>query len=100
LNLLVHDEIQHSPSKAIYEISCSFSVHLAAWRELVLSSLWVPLVVGWIKGNSDVAVKGSFKIAVAVISNKSESIIRAATQKLHSSNAMQGEALAALLASR
>jgi hypothetical protein len=53
-----------------------------------------------IKGNFDVAIRGSLAVAAAVISDDSGNIISAATMKLYSLDALQGEALAALLTTR
>jgi hypothetical protein len=52
------------------------------------------------KANFDVAVRDSFSVAAGVICDSSGSIIFAATLKLPSTDALLGEASAALLASR
>jgi hypothetical protein len=51
-----------------------------------------------IKGNFDVAMRGSLAIAAIVISDDNGSIFAATTLKLSSADALQGEAHAALLA--
>ena len=56
--------------------------------------------VGWIKGNFDVSVKGSFVVSAAVLSDEWGAIVGAAMMKLHCLDAFQGEALAALLTTR
>ena len=60
----------------------------------------MPSAAGWVKGNFDVAVNDYYSVAAAVISNDRGDIVGAATQKLHCTDALQGEALATLLASR
>jgi hypothetical protein len=70
--------------------------HLSAWLEAGLPSFWLPPRAGSLKGNFDVAVKDSFAVAAGVMSDDSGRIILAATMKLHSLDALQGEALAAL----
>jgi hypothetical protein len=60
----------------------------------------MPPIIGWIKGNFDVAVRGSFAVAVAVLSDENGTIFAAATQKLVSTDVLQGEAHAALLVVR
>jgi hypothetical protein len=44
-----------------------------------------------------VAVRGSFVVAAAVISDAMGNVILAATQELHGTDSLQGEALVALL---
>jgi hypothetical protein len=61
--------------------------------------LWLPPTACWVKGNFDVAEKDSYDVAAAVISNDRGDIVGAATQKLQCTDALQGEAFAALLAS-
>jgi hypothetical protein len=92
--------VQPSPSKVFYELSCTFNKHLKAWRDAALPSLWIALTAGWIKGNFDVAVRDSFAVAAAVLSDENGAIVAAATQRLHCTEALQGEALPALLTSR
>ena len=99
-NLSIHEGVQPSPIKAIHQISCSFNFHLEAWNDIALPALWLLPTADWVKGNFDVAVKGSFVVAAAIISDERGDIVGAATQKLHCTDALQGEALAALLASR
>jgi hypothetical protein len=92
-NILIHDGVQPSPSKVFYELSCTFNKHLKAWRDAALPSLWIALTAGWIKGNFDV-------VAAAVLSDEKGAIVGAAPQRLYCSDALQGEALAALLTAR
>jgi hypothetical protein len=99
-NSLIHDGVQPSPSKVFYELSCTFNFHLKAWKDLALPSLWAAPVAGWFKGNFDVAVRGSFAVAAAVLSDDKGDIVAAATQRLNCIEALHGEALAALLTSR
>jgi hypothetical protein len=99
-NLLIHEGKQPSPSAAIFQISNTFNHHINAWRDLALPTIWTPPVAGWIKGNFDVAVRGSFAVAAAVLSDDSGTIIAATTQKLVSTDVLQGEAHAALLVVR
>jgi hypothetical protein len=47
-----------------------------------------------------VAVRDSFAVVVAVVSDSSDSVILATTLKLVGSDVLQGEAIATLLASR
>jgi hypothetical protein len=56
--------------------------------------------LGCVKGNFDVAVRDSFAVVAAVISDSSSNIIMAATQKLLLTDPLIGEASAALLASQ
>ena len=58
------------------------------------------LAAGWIKGNFDVAVRGSYLVAAAVLSDDKGAIAGAATQRLNCTDTLQGEAIAALLTSR
>jgi hypothetical protein len=98
MNLLIHKGVQPSPIKAIHQISCSYKFHLEAWNVIALPALWLPPAVGWVKVNFEVAVKGSFAVAATVISDERGDIVGAATQKLHCTDALQGETHAALLA--
>jgi hypothetical protein len=99
-NKLVHDDHQLVPAKLIIQRSSILGIHLEAWNASSIPSLWTPLGVDGIKGNFDVAVRDSFAIAVAVISDSSSNIIMVATQRLHSTDILVDEASAALLASR
>jgi hypothetical protein len=99
-NLLIHEGVLPSPIKIIHQVSCSFKFHLEAWNSKVLPALWLPPAKGWVKLNFDVAVKGSFSVAATVVSDEKGDVLNAATQKLHGSDALQGEAHAALLAVR
>jgi hypothetical protein len=99
-NQLLHEGSQPSPNTAIHQISSTFNHRCNAWNDLALSSIWTPPAAGWIKGNFDVAVRGSFAVAAAVISDDNGSIFAAATLKLNSADALQGEAHAALLVAR
>jgi hypothetical protein len=105
LNFGPHLEMQEplnppSPLKAIHQVSCTYNFHLEAWNSKALPALWLPPAKGWVKLNFDVAVKDSFSVAAAVVSDENGDILNAATQKLHGSDALQGEAHAALLAVR
>jgi hypothetical protein len=53
-----------------------------------------------IKGNFDVVMRGSLAVAAAVISDDNGSIFATATLELSSTDALQGEAHAAILAAR
>jgi hypothetical protein len=75
----------------------SLEQHIMAWRDAVAPSLWIPPDFGWLKGNFDVAVRGTFSVAAGVISDNSGNIIMAVTHKLPSTDALAGEAFAALL---
>ena len=100
-NILIHEGVQPSPSKVFYELSSTFNKHLQAWSEATLPFLWIAPAAGWIKGNFDVAVRGSFVVAAAaVLSDENGAIVAAATQRLNCTDALQGEALVALLTSR
>jgi hypothetical protein len=66
---LIHEGKQPFPSAAIFQISNTFNHHINAWRDLALPTVWTPPVAGWIKGNFDVAVRGSFAVAAAVLSD-------------------------------
>jgi hypothetical protein len=89
-NKLVHDAIKPDPKKVIKQVSSSLDLHLSAWKDASLPSLWLPSCLGRIKGNFDVAVRDSFAIVAAVVSNSSGSVILAATLKLVGSNVLQG----------
>lgn len=65
---------------------------------LFLPSLWFPPLMGSVKGNFDVAVHDSFVVPAAVISDSLSNIVLAAMHKLPSTDVLQGEAFAALLA--
>ena len=81
MNLLIHEGLPTSPNKAIFEIYCSIKIHLPAWCELALPSLWI-------KGNFDVTVKGSFVVAATVLSDERVAIVGAAMMKLHCPDAL------------
>lgn len=76
-NKLIHEGLHPSPSKAILHISNTLNLHIAAWRDSSLSSIWLPPSAGSIKCNFDVAVKDSY--VVAVITDDHGNIILAAT---------------------
>jgi hypothetical protein len=99
-NLLVHKGTVTSPSLAFFQLSRIVHMHVTARRDCSLPSLWVPPDVGWLKANFDVAVKDSFAVAAAVLSDDQRNIFAAATQRLFSTDVLQGEAAAALLAVR
>jgi hypothetical protein len=65
-----------------------------------LPSLWLPPCVGSVKGNFDVAIRGNFAVATAVLSDSSGEIFATATLKLHSFDVLLGEASTAFLATR
>jgi hypothetical protein len=98
-NILIHEGVAPVFSRIAFQISSSLEQHLTAWRALVSPSLWFPPPLGWLKGNFDVAVRGNFSVAAGVISDASGNIIMAVTHKLSSSDALAGEAFAALLTS-
>jgi hypothetical protein len=81
-NQLAHEGIQPSPSKAIIQISLNLNHHIFAWRDLAFPSLW--MAVGYLKANFDVAIRGSFAVVDAVISNDMGIILTMATHKLSS----------------
>jgi hypothetical protein len=58
------------------------------------------LAAGWIKGNFDVAVKGSFAVATAVPSDERGAIVGATMLKLHCPDAPQGKVLVAVMTTR
>jgi hypothetical protein len=99
-NLLIHEGKQPSSSVAIFQISNTSNHHINAWRDLALPTVWTPPVAGWIKGNFDVTVRGSFAVTAAVLSDENGTIFAAATQKLVSIDVLQGEAHVALLVVR
>lgn len=65
-----------------------------------MSFICLPPSPCYIKANFDVAIIDSFVVAVVVLSDDQGKVIMAATQKLHSTDALYREALAALLAVR
>jgi hypothetical protein len=99
-NKLVHDDHHLDPAKLIIQHSSTLGLHLEAWNAASSPSLWTPPGVDGINGNFDVDVRESFAVADTVISDYSGNIIMAATQQLHSTDILAGEASAALLASR
>jgi exonuclease III len=99
-NKLIHEALQPDPRKAILQLKFNLESHLLAWRDVALPSLWLPPQTGCLKGNFDVAIRENFAVAAAVISDTAGNIILAATQKLHSTDVLLGEASAALLTTR
>jgi hypothetical protein len=95
-NKLIHEAIQHVPSKAIQQIKVSLEFHLSARCDAALPSQWFPPRPGCFKGNFDVGVTGNFAVAAIVINDAPGHIVLAATQKLHSTNVFLGEAIAHL----
>jgi hypothetical protein len=99
-NKLVHEALHPVPTKVIKLIYFSLNLHLSAWQDAALSSLWVPLKPSCLKGNFDVAIKDTFAVAATTISDSSGNIVFAASQKLSNLDVLQGEATAAFLATR
>jgi hypothetical protein len=99
-NILVHDGVVPVSSRIAFQISSSLEHHHTAWRDSASPSIWIPPSFGWLKGNFDVAVRGSFSVATGVISDAFGNIIMAVTHKLPSTDALAREAFAALLTSR
>jgi hypothetical protein len=97
-NKLIHDVVINSPSKVLHQILFTMDKHILAWNDKSLPSLWAPPLLGPIKENFDVVVRGSSVVATTTISNSSGLIIMAATQELFSSDVLLGEASTALLA--
>jgi hypothetical protein len=97
-NRLIHDVVIPSPSKVLHQILFTLDKHILVWKDRSSPSLWFPPLLGSFKGNFNVAIKGSFSVAAATISDSSGSIILAATEHLYSSDVLLGEATAALLA--
>jgi hypothetical protein len=89
-----------SAAKVLHLILFNLDKHILAWKNRSSPCLWFPPLLGSFKGNFDVTIRGSFSVAAATISDSSGSIILAATQHLHSSYVLLGEATAALLATR
>jgi hypothetical protein len=74
--------------------------HLKAWEESHSSpTAWVPPSFGF-QANFDDAVKPSFSVVAAVLSDHFGFILAACTKKLPRVEASVGEAMAALLAAR
>jgi hypothetical protein len=99
-NKLMHDDHQPVLAKLIKQRSYTLGLYLEAWNAASSFSLWTLPRINGIKGNFDVAVRDSFAVAAAVISDSSGNIITAATQQLHSTDILVGEAFAPLLAFR
>jgi hypothetical protein len=99
-NKLIHEAVTPVPDKIQLQLSSLVSRHVSAWKDAALPSLWIPPLPGSFKANFDVAVRDSFSVAAAVISDSSGDIIFAATSKLLGTDALMGEAAAALLASQ
>ena len=99
-NKLIHEAIQPDIPKIIQQLKITHNYHILAWQASTLSSFWFPPQQGSVKGNFDVAVRGDFAVAAAVLSDHTGEIIYACTQKLLSTDVLSGEASAALLASR
>lgn len=92
-NRWIHDALVPSPSNVLHQILYTMNKHILARNDKLLPSLWTPPLPGYIKGNLDVAIRGSSSAVVApTISDSSGSIIMAATQKSFSSNVLLGEA--------
>jgi hypothetical protein len=64
---LIHEAIQPDPVKAIKQVSSLLDFHVSAWQAAALPSLWSPPPHGSIKANFDVAVRGDFAVAAAVL---------------------------------
>ena len=87
-NLLIHKGTVTSPSQAFFQLSRILHIHVTAWRDCSLPSLWVPPDMGWLKANFDVAVKGSFAMAMEMLSDDQGNIFTAATQRLVSTDVL------------
>ena len=98
-NKLIHNNIQPVPAKTVQQLRITHEYHISAWQVSALSSLWSP-PQPCVKGNFDVAICGNFAVTAAVISDSSEEIICAATEKLFSSYALSRKASTALLGFR
>jgi len=99
-NKLIHEAIQPNRAIVLQLLKFTLDSHYLAWKALELPSLWTPPCSGFLKCNFDVAIRDNFAVAAAVISNSDGEIILAATQKLSITDALAGEAFAALLTSR
>ncbi|GLT65295.1 hypothetical protein SLA2020_377340 [Shorea laevis] len=109
-NRLVHEGLPPSPSKANLDfisynyikncISHSLNIHVSAWKNSALPSIWLPPCEGSFKCNFDVVVRNSFTVAAIVITDDRGNIVMATSQKLFTLDALQGEALVALLGVR
>jgi hypothetical protein len=97
---LIHEDLVHVSTKAIKQVSTSLELHLSTWHAANMPSLWFPPLMGSVKGNFDVAVRNSFVVPAAVISDSSGNIVLAAMHKLPSIDFLQGEAFADLLATQ
>jgi hypothetical protein len=98
-NKLIYEAIQSNIPKIMQQLKITHNYHILAWKAYTLSSFWSPPLQGSVKGNFDVAVRGNFAVAAAVLSDHLGEIIYARTQKLFSFDVLSGEASAALLAS-
>jgi hypothetical protein len=96
-NKLIHEALQPDPYKVSQQLHASLGSHLLAKRNASLPFLWIPPCVGNAKGNFDVAIRGNYVVAVAVLSDSFGDIFATASLKLHSSNVLLGEASTALL---
>jgi hypothetical protein len=74
-NLLIHEGVVFSRSQALFQVSKTLDFHVVAWKDCILPSLWVLPTAGWIKGNFDVAVKNTFAVVAAVLSDDLGNII-------------------------
>jgi hypothetical protein len=100
-NKLIHEATQPDPYKVSQQLHATLGFHLLAWKNASFPSLWLPPCVGSVKGNFDVAIRGNFVVAVAMLSDYYGEIFSVATLKLHSSSdVLLGEATTALLATR
>jgi hypothetical protein len=74
ISLCMMQSSQIGPNKVIKQISSSLDLHLSAWKDASLPSLWLPHCPGRIKGNFNAAARDSFAVAVAMVSDSSGSV--------------------------
>jgi hypothetical protein len=99
-NKLIFEGLKPDLVKASKTIDASLEFNLSAWSGFVLPSLWSAPPFSVVKGNFDVAIRGDFVVATAVVSDSTGNIIGATTQKFFFTDVGMGEATAVLLTTR
>jgi hypothetical protein len=81
---LIHVNINPYAPDILKLIKLLIRSHLSAWQNSIHGSVpWQPHPPGSVKANFDVAIRSTFAVAAAVLSDSNGCIISAITHKLH-----------------
>lgn len=98
---MIHEGTKIDIASLLKQVNITFKNHVNAWENSYLNSdVWSPSPEGFLRANFDVAIQSNYSVSAVVASDDKGKVLAVYTLKLASTEVLEGESAAALLATR